>query len=119
MSIEYEPGWQSHIGRYVENQRLLDLSILKDRELELTKQLADMERKKMHNDSPEIAHAIALWCRPGKHAFDPDDSDAETFVRKGKGSLPDSKFTVCGEHLGNPFGASDMPAIDQSHDSDE
>ena len=52
--------------------------------------------------------AFALWCKIGKHAFDPDDKGAEEFTRTikvtdrwGDTQEQTKAFSVCSEHLGD------------------
>lgn len=54
--------------------------------------------------------AAALWCKIGKHAFDPDDEGAEEFTRTVKvkdryGDMREATkaFSVCSEHLNAPL----------------
>lgn len=56
--------------------------------------------------------AYALWCKLGKHAFDPDDEGAEEFTRtvKVKNRYNEMQeqtkaFSVCSEHLNSTLAA--------------
>lgn len=74
---------------------------------------------------PEIAYTgemtvgnlYAKWCKPGKHAFDPDDPEQKEVIVRDPVSGAQVKIITCGEHLIQLFELAGESALPKDPDN--